>query len=82
MKSPKIPSSSLSPAQRSVDENSLREGECLPGVDAQSVCAQEAFIARGLASRARARSDDVYFSLLEVFTKLQSRLAKAKNNSE
>jgi hypothetical protein len=82
MKSTKVPSPDLTPSQREVVDNSLREVEDPPGTDAQSLHAQDAFIARGLASRAQSRSDDVYFSSLEVLTKLESRLAKAKDDSE
>jgi hypothetical protein len=85
MKTATIPSLRVEPALRSAAEEVLRDGESLSGFVEYAVRAQiqqrqeqAAFIARGLASRDRAKATGVYFSSGAVLKKLEARLAKAK----
>jgi hypothetical protein len=86
MKTATIPSLRVDPALRKAAEEVLHAGESLSSFVESSLRAQverrrnqEAFIARGLASRERALREDVYVSSSAVLKKLESRLAKAKN---
>jgi len=61
------------------------EGEAISGFAEQSVLGemsprqgQEAFVARGLASRAKARRSGVYVEAKDVLAALQSRLDLAR----
>lgn len=85
MKTATLPSLRVEPALREAAEAVLKEGETLSGFVEASVRAQvelrqqrEAFIARGIASRDKARQTGVYYSLDEVIGKLEARLAQAK----
>lgn len=85
MKTATIPSLRVEPALREAAESVLKEGETLSGFVEASVRAQvelrqqrEAFIARGIASRDKARQTGGYYSLDEVIGKLEARLARAK----
>jgi AraC-like DNA-binding protein len=85
MKTATIPSLRVEPALRNAAEEVLRDGESLSGfvecaVRAQIQQRQEqaAFIARGLASRDRAKATGKYLSSAAVLKKLEARLAKAK----
>lgn len=87
MKSATFPSLRVSPALRRAAEDVLQEGETLSGFVEASVRAQielrqsqAAFIARGLASRDRARATGDYVSSAAVLKKLEGRLAKAKKS--
>ncbi len=88
MKSATVPSLRVDPALRRAAEEVLRDGESLSGFVEQSVRAQiqqrqeqAAFIARGLASRDRAKVTGVYVSFDSVLKKIEMRLAKAKKAS-
>ncbi len=88
MKTATIPSLRVEPALRSAAEEVLRDGESLSGFVEYAVRAQirqrqeqATFIARGLASRDRAKVTGVYFSSAAVLKKLEARLAKAKKAS-
>ena len=88
MKTATIPSLRVEPALRRAAEEVLRDGESLSGFVEHAVRAQiqqrqeqAAFIARGLASRERAKATGVYFSSGAVLKKLEARLAKAKKAS-
>lgn len=85
MKTATIPSLRVDPALRKAAEEVLHAGESLSSFVESSLRAQverrrnqEAFIARGLASRERALHEGVYVSSSAVLKKLESRLAKAK----
>lgn len=87
MKSTTIPPVRVSPALRRQAESVLREGESLSSfmLDAlqRSIAArrdQEAFLARGRASAARARLTGRYVSSAQVLDGLSRRLALAKKN--
>jgi len=86
MKTATLPSLHVEPALRSAAEEVLRAGERLPGLVEYALQAQiqqrreqAAFIARGLASRDRAKVTSVYFSSAAAPKKLEARLAKTKN---
>lgn len=85
MKSATIPSLRVDPALRKAAEEVLHEGESLSSFVESSLRAQvqrrrtqEEFIARGLASRERARDDGAYVASAAVLKNIESRLAKAK----
>lgn len=85
MKTATLPSLRVEPALRDAAEAVLREGETLSSFVEQSVRAQvqqrqqqEAFIARGLASRERARATGRYVDADAVLDGLQSRLDTAR----
>ena len=85
MKSATFPSLRVDPALRQAAEEVLLEGESLSGFVEQSVResidrrkAQEEFIARGLASRKKARRSGKYVASATVIGNLESRLAKSK----
>jgi predicted transcriptional regulator len=87
MKTATIPSLRVDPALRQAAEDVLRDGESLSGFVETSLRAQiewrkaqDAFVARGLASRDRAKADGRYVSSAAVLKKLESRLAKAKKS--
>ncbi len=88
MKSATIPSLRVEPDLRTAAEEVPCYGESLSGFVEYALRAQiqqrqqqVAFIARGLASRDRAKATGVYFSSAAVLKKLEARLAKAKKNS-
>ncbi|MFC5580195.1 YlcI/YnfO family protein [Rhodanobacter terrae] len=88
MKTATIPSLRVEPALRQAAEELLRDGESLSGFVESALRAQiqqrqqqAVFIARGLASRDRAKAAGVYFSSGAVLKKLEARLAKAKKVS-
>lgn len=85
MKTASFPSLRVEPALRQAAESVLQEGETLSSFVEQSVRAQvrlrqdqEAFVARGLAARERARREDAYVGADDVLKALASRLEKAK----
>jgi predicted transcriptional regulator len=85
MKSATFPSLRVDPALRRAAEEVLLDGESLSSFVEQSVRAnierrkaQDEFIARGLASRDKARRSGTYVSSGAVLKKLESRLTKAK----
>lgn len=85
MKSATFPSLRVAPALRQAAEDVLLEGESLSSFVEQSVRvqiqmrkSQEAFIARGLASRDQAIDSRRYVPSGAVLESLESRLAKAK----
>ncbi|HRN60994.1 MAG TPA: YlcI/YnfO family protein [Gammaproteobacteria bacterium] len=84
MKTASLPSLRVDPALREAAESVLQEGETLSSFVEQSVRAQvqlrqqqEAFIARGLASRGRARKNGRYVAADAVVSGLESRLRTA-----
>ena len=88
MKTSSIPALRVSSRLRRTAESVLREGETLSafvlesltrGVEARR--AQEAFLARGLASAARARATGRYVPAQRVLGKLRRRLAAARRRS-
>jgi predicted transcriptional regulator len=88
MKSSFIPAIRVSPRLRREAESVLREDETLSafalealarGVEARK--AQAAFVARGLASAARARSSGRYVPAQRVLGKLRRRLAAARRRA-
>jgi hypothetical protein len=88
MKTATIPSLRVDAALRQAAEDVLQEGESLSSFVEHSVRAQierrrtqEEFIARGLASRDKARRTGRYISSDEVVKTLASRLAAAKAKS-
>jgi len=88
MKTATIPSLRVAPALRQAAEDVLLEGESLSGFVEQSIQAnidrrraQAEFIARGLASRDKARRDDDHVSSADVVNGLQKRLAQAKSKA-
>jgi predicted transcriptional regulator len=85
MKTAHLPPLRVEPELRRDAERLLREGESLSSFIEEAVrqavqrrTAQEAFIARGLASGARARETGDYVSADTVLTKLESRLKQAR----
>lgn len=87
MKTATIPSLRVAPSLRKAAEDVLREGESLSAFIETSLRAQvelrkaqDEFIARGLASRERAKASGSYVSSSAVLKKLESRLAKAKKS--
>jgi predicted transcriptional regulator len=88
MKSATFPSLRVDPALREAAEAVLEEGESLSAFVERSVRAQialrqaqDAFIARGLASRDAARAGGRYVSAAVALGKLERRLAKAKRSA-
>lgn len=84
MKTASIPSLRVEPALREAAESVLREGETLSSFLETSLRAQvaerqlqQAFIARGLASRDKARRSGVYHSADDVMEGLRDRLGHA-----
>ncbi|MBM3340705.1 MAG: prevent-host-death protein [Betaproteobacteria bacterium] len=85
MKTTTLPPLRVSPELRASAEAVLAEGETLSAFVLDAVSrsieqrrAQQAFIARGLASRAKAKRTGQYVSADAVIRKLRSRLEKAK----
>ena len=88
MKTATIPSLRVDPALRRAAEDVLEEGESLSSFVEQSVRAhierrkaQDEFIARGLASRDKAKRSGAYVSSGDVVKALASRLAKARKKT-
>ena len=88
MKSSTIPALRVSSRLRKAAESVLREGETLSGFVLEAVTrgvetrrAQEAFLARGLASAARARSSGLYVPAQRMIGKLRRRLAAARRRA-
>lgn len=85
MKTATIPSLRVDPVLRQAAEDVLQEGESLSGFVEASLRAQielrknqQAFIARGLASRDNARRTGAYHDATEVVKELKQGLAQAK----
>ena len=85
MKTATIPSLRVDPELRQDAESVLREGETLSSFVEQALRssidhrrAQQAFIARGLASRDEAKRTGEYFESDEVLRELDAMLAKAE----
>ena len=85
MKTDTVPPLRVSAKMRRQAESVLREGETLSAFMLESLTrgiesrkAQAAFIARGLASAARARKSGAYVPLGEVIRKLHRRLGRAR----
>jgi predicted transcriptional regulator len=85
MKTATIPSLRVDPELRQAAESVLQEGETLSSFVEQSLRisidhrrAQQAFIARGLASRDEAQRTGEYFTADEVLRELDEMLAKAQ----
>ena len=85
MKAATIPSLRVESALRSAAEEVLRDGESLSDFVEYALWTQirqrqeqVAFIARGLASRDRAKTTGVNFSSAAMLKKLDARLVKAK----
>lgn len=88
MKTTTLPPLRVSPEFRASAEAVLIEGESLSSFVLDAVSRsiefrrdQQAFIARGLASRAKARASGQYVSADVVLRKLTARLTKAKRNA-
>lgn len=88
MKSSTIPSLRVSAKLRKKAESVLREGETLSGFVLEALTrgvesrrAQEAFLARGLASASRARASGRYVPAPRVLGKLRRRLAAARRRA-
>lgn len=89
MKTATIPSLRVDPALRRAAEEVLEEGESLSSFVELSVRAQverrktnEAFIARGLASRDNALESGRYVASATVLKGLERQLAKAKDKAK
>jgi hypothetical protein len=85
MKTATIPSLRVAPELREAAENVLREGETLSGFVEAALRAQidqrqmqDEFIARGLASRDRARKTGRYIPASVVLDELEAQLNQAK----
>lgn len=85
MKTATIPSLRVDPELRHAAESVLQEGETLSSFVEQSLRAsidhrraQQAFIARGLASRDEAQRTGEYFTADEVLRELDEMLANAQ----
>lgn len=85
MKTSSIPALRVSPELRQQAEAVLEDGETLSAFMLESLAqsiahrkAQQDFVARGLASGARAKKSGKYVSADRVFSKLSRRLQKAK----
>ena len=85
MKTSTFPSLRVDPALRKAAEDVLREGESLSGFVEQSIRAQidlrqqqEAFIARGIASRDSARQSGTYHAANEILDELRAAMHEAK----
>lgn len=88
MKSATFPSLRVDPNLRQAAEDVLQEGESLSAFVEHAVRAQialrqsqEAFIARGLASREQAKASGRYVTSAAVLKKLEGRLAAAKRRA-
>lgn len=88
MKTATLPSLRVDPALREAAEAVLQAGETLSSFVEQSVRAQvqlrqqqEAFIARGLASRDRARASGRYVEAAEVLAGLEARLEASRRKA-
>ena len=88
MKTASIPSLRVAPALRQAAEEVLGEGESLSNFVEQSLresierrLAQREFIARGLASRDKAKQSGKYVSSDAVVGRLEKMLAQAKASS-
>jgi predicted transcriptional regulator len=89
MKTATFPSLRVDPALRQAAEDVLHEGESLSGFVEHAVRAQielrtsqEAFIARGLASRDNAKRTGVYYGAGEVVNELKRSLALAQAEAD
>ena len=89
MKTATFPSLRVDPALRQAAEDVLHEGESLSGFVEHAVRAQielrtsqEAFIARGLASRDNAKRTGVYYGAGEVVNELKCSLALAQAEAD
>lgn len=89
MKTASIPSLRVAPALRQEAEEVLGEGESLSNFVEQSIresierrLAQREFIARGLASRDKAKQSGKYVSSDAVVGRLEKMLAQAKASSK
>lgn len=89
MKTSTIPSLRVAPALRQAAEEVLVEGESLSGFVEQSIResierrqSQREFVARGLASRDKAKQIGKYAASDAVLGKLEKVLAKAKATSK
>lgn len=85
MKTATIPSLRVAPELREAAEDVLREGETLSGFVESALRAQidqrrmqEQFLARGLASRDRARETGRYVSADTVLAELDTKLDRVK----
>lgn len=85
MKTATLPSLRVDPALREAVEAALQEGETLSSFVEQSVRAQverrrqqDAFVARGLASRDHARGQGRYVEAADVLDGLAERLEMAR----
>ncbi len=85
MKTSSIPALRVSPKLREQAEAVLEDGETLSAFMLESLSqgiahrkAQQDFVARGLASGARAKKTGKYVSAAQVLAKLKRRLQKAK----
>ena len=85
MKTATLPSLRVAPELREAAENVLHEGETLSAFLESALRAQidqrrmqEQFLARGLASRDRARETGRYVSADTVLAELEAKLHKAK----
>jgi len=85
MKTATLPSLRVAPELREAAENVLHEGESLSSFVEAAVRAQidqrqmqDAFIARGLASRDGARKTGRYVPASQVLDQLEARLKQAK----
>ena len=86
MKTASIPSLRVAPALRQAAEEVLGDGESLSSFVEQSIResierrqAQQGFVARGLASRDKAKQTGQYVSADAVVGRLEKMLAKAKS---
>lgn len=86
MKTSTLPSIRVSPETRKQAESLLREGESLSSFVADALAkhlqhrrADEEFLARGLASAARAKRTGEYVSASAVLRKLEGKLRDAKS---
>ena len=89
MKTASIPSLRVAPALRQAAEAVLGEGESLSNFVEQSIresierrLAQREFIARGLASRDKAKQSGKYVSSDAVVGRLEKMLTQAKASSK
>jgi predicted transcriptional regulator len=88
MKTTTIPPLRVSPALRDEAQSVLEEGETLSSFVLDAVTrsiefrkARQEFIARGIASGAKARKTGKYITAERVLNKLERRLANAKKRS-
>lgn len=88
MKTATLPPLRVDPALRDAAERVLQEGETLSGLMESALRSQiavrsqqDAFIARGLASRDSARARNAYVSADEVLALLTADLAAAKKGA-